>query len=128
MDATAIKRDVIGLLEQWTGRRQPVLMASSLYHDLGITGDHAREIMIDVAKRYGTSFKGFKFPSYFPKENEPVWNKLARKVGAKRKLKRFTVRHLASVIERGSWFEPGAKHSVAPRPRTSKRAQDQRPA
>jgi hypothetical protein len=128
LDIDTIRRDLIGLLEQWTGRRHPVVPDTALYHDLGITGDHAREIMFDIAKRYGTSFKGFKFVSYFPKESEPVWNKLARRIGVRRKLKRLTVRHLVAVIVYKSWFEPGAKHATAQRSKTPKRVADQRSA
>jgi hypothetical protein len=128
IDSDTIRRDLIGLLEQWTGRRHPVLQDTALYHDLGITGDHAREIMFDIAKRYGTSFKGFKFAAYFPKESEPVWNKLARQIGVRRKLKRLTVRHLVAVIAYKSWFEPGLHGSGAQRPRTPEQPMDQQSA
>jgi hypothetical protein len=61
-----------------------------------------------IAKRFGTSFEGFEWPTYLPNETQigPGWW-LAEKLGHHgTRWKRITVGHLLAVIEHGSWFEP----------------------
>jgi hypothetical protein len=88
--------------------RKPIPRSTAIYHDPRIAGDDAYELFEMIVKRFGTSFEGFQWPTYFPDETQigPLWW-LAEKLGHhETKWKRTTVGHLLAVIECGAWFEP----------------------
>lgn len=77
-----------------------------IYHDLGIGGDDAWELLDDVREEFGVDFSNFNFSKYFPDESEALPEKIARafKLGPKRPP--LTVDHLLKAIEVGRWEEP----------------------
>ena len=101
--------------------------STSPYHDLGISGDDALEMLEEIASRLNVSFEDFKLDRYFPQEVESFGEHLGRLLGRRPKRKRLTLQHLASVAERGSWFDPmpmsrlgsGVEMSVVPERRRS---------
>src|ERR1700722_20063525 len=96
------------MVQRIADTRKPIPQSAALYHDLGIAGDDAVELFEMIMARFGTSFKGFCWPTYFPNETQtgPLW-RLAEKLGHhETKWHRLTVGHLLAVIERGVWFEP----------------------
>ena len=77
-----------------------------LYHDLGLSGDDACEVIDAVSERFGTRFSGLRFEDYFPGEAEGLIDRLERLVGVAKARKALTVSHLAAVAGRGEWFDP----------------------
>jgi len=76
------------------------------YHDLGISGDDAFEMLEEIGKRFDVSFAGFQFDRYFPREVEALGEHFSRLLGRRPKRERLTIQHLAYVVERGAWFAP----------------------
>lgn len=107
-DMRGVEAEVIAAIDGVKPKRNPTTRESSLWHDLGINGDDAVELLEEIAKRYNVTFQDFWFPDYFPNETEG--GLLARlfewlEIPAA-KHRRFTVGHLLAVIERGHWFDP----------------------
>jgi hypothetical protein len=44
-----------------------------LFHDLGISGDDAAELLNDVHQKFGTSFAEFPFVDFFPTRPRRSW-------------------------------------------------------
>jgi hypothetical protein len=103
----AIDADVVLLIQRILASIEPISMSAAIFHDLGIAGDDAHELLKDVTARFGTSFAGLDFHSYFPEFEAFVWH-WASRLGFRPKHKVLTVAHLVAAIERGSWFEPPA--------------------
>lgn len=108
MTPDEIERELIEMIRPFTGRWEAVNRTTEIYHDLYIAGDDASELLDTIAARFGTSFEGLWFPTYFPNEGEvgPLgyW---AMRLGHRDKKRRpITVAHLVSIIERGRWFDP----------------------
>jgi hypothetical protein len=102
-----IEGELIGLIGKWDGGRHPITSQSALYQDLHIVGDDLYELFVEITKRYGTSFEGFRFDIYVPDESTALWYYCAMRLGfCRNSFPRFTVAHLAAVIHRGLWFEP----------------------
>ena len=79
---------------------------TSPYHDFGISGDDASELLEEIAERFNVSFAGFQFDRYFCEEVDALGEHLLKLIGLAPKRERLTVQHLASVAERGAWFNP----------------------
>ena len=82
--------------------------STRLGEDLGIDGDDWDEVLLAIVGRWRTDFTGFNVYDYFGEE--PSLHSLivaVTNLWAGKRLKPLTVGHLAAVIERGSWFEPG---------------------
>jgi hypothetical protein len=77
-----------------------------LFHDLGISGDDAAELLNDVHQKFGTSFAEFPFVDFFSDETEALMAHLARRLGLRSRRKSLTLGHLVKVVEKGTWFEP----------------------
>jgi hypothetical protein len=93
------------ILSKFVGARQ-VAMQTELYHQLGIAGDDASELLEEVHERFGTSFFGFQFDDYFPNESDAVGDHVLRLVGFRSPKKSFTLGHLLTVVSIGRWVEP----------------------
>jgi len=107
-DVDAAEPELIVMLRRVLDSRQRILRSATVYHDLRISGDDAYELFEMITARFGTSFAGFNWATYFPNETQtgPIW-RLAERLGHhETKWQRLTVGHLLAVIERGSWFEP----------------------
>ena len=101
------------ILNYFAGRSGPIAEDMRIYHDLGIGGDDASELLEEIHSTYGTLWTGLQFDTYFPNEGEVFWKLWARRFGVKEaKLKPMTVRHLLDVIARGNWFDPPAGNPV----------------
>lgn len=74
----------------------------SPYHDLGISGDDAFELLKEIGERFDVSFAGFQFDRYFPQEAEALGEHFSRLLGRRPKRERLTIQHLAYVAERGA--------------------------
>ena len=46
----------------------PVFEDAALFHDLGLYGDDASDLLADICDQFPVSFEGFDFGSYFPDE------------------------------------------------------------
>lgn len=77
---------------------RPATMSSKIYHELGVTGDKAWELLTDIARKFSISFEGFEFNLYFSDELEPS--------DSEKKRRPLTVAHLVDVARKGKWFEP----------------------
>jgi Protein of unknown function (DUF1493) len=92
-------------------RREPlhrITPTTRLGEDLGIDGDDWDEVLLAIVARWQTDFTGFDFYDYFGEE--PSFHSLIvviKDLWTGKRLKPLTVSHLAAVIDRGSWFEPG---------------------
>jgi len=106
-DTASIQRDLISILGDWTVQRGPIGPETAIYHDLHLAGDDAHQIVLEIVKRYGTSFEGFNFDTYFASEYAAAWRYWSAKLGfPDTKRPRLTVAHIVRVIERGQWFTP----------------------
>jgi hypothetical protein len=104
-DRATIERDLIPMIQRFGDSRKRVLLSAAIYHDLRIAGDDAGELLDEISKRFGTSFREMHFPTYFPIETEVFGSHWANVFGFKdKKRPRVTVEHLIAVIERGHWF------------------------
>ena len=79
-----------------------------VYHDLGIGGDDAWEMLGKIASGSALDFSGFVFSRYFPDETEVFGEHVAKAFGRRSKRQPLTVQHLASVVELGNWFDPAS--------------------
>ena len=86
--------------------REKVLAQTELYHELGIAGDDAVELLEDVHERFGTSFSDLEFDDYFPVVSEATGGRLSRLLGIRSNKRPLTFGHLVRVVERGRWFDP----------------------
>jgi hypothetical protein len=83
----------------------PIEDKTLIYHDLWIAGDDAGELLEEIHAKFGTSFKGLDFHSYFPDDLDATCYWIGSWFGLKDKRKSLSFGHLARVIEAGSWFE-----------------------
>jgi hypothetical protein len=100
-----VDQAVFGIVAKIAAARS-VTRNQRLYHDLGLAGDDAVELLDEVHARFGTGFTDFRFYDYFPDEGEVVWDRLERLLRIAVRRKPFTVAHLTAVVRRGVWFEP----------------------
>lgn len=78
-----------------------------IYHDLGIGGDDAGELLDEMQDKFGVLFDGFDFQKYFPNEHEIFWLHIAKLLGRTDKAhKPVSIGHLKQVVLRGKWFDP----------------------
>lgn len=78
-----------------------------LFHDLGMGGDAANDLLEGIHRRFGTSFREFDFESYFPGEHDAFWFfHLRRFKWVARQKKDLTLGHLIKVVQAGKWFGP----------------------
>jgi hypothetical protein len=101
-----LTRQVIELLSGWAGPKKAIGPGTSV--NRVVDGDDAGEFLEEIFLRFGTSFEGLHFRSYFVDEPEAIFRHWALKLGFKDKMQPLPVRHLVEVIERGSWFDPPA--------------------
>jgi hypothetical protein len=107
-DADAAEPELVAMVQRMKCNHKQVPRSAAIYHDLRIAGDDAWELFEMIADRFGTSFTGFDWPTYFPNETQmgPIWW-LAERLGHhETKWHRLTIGHMLAVIERGAWFEP----------------------
>jgi len=106
MTSDIAEPELIAMVQRITRSRKTISRSAAIYQDLGIAGDDAYELFGMISARFGTSFQGFDWPSYFPNETEGLFFYWAAKMGLRDKKRRtLTVGHLLAVIERGTWFE-----------------------
>ena len=87
--------------------RENITPDTRLREDLGLDGDDWDDVLAAIARRWPIDWTGFDFYDFFGEE--PSWRSLylaVRDLITGRRLKTFTVGHLALVVQRGSWFEP----------------------
>lgn len=106
--------EFIGIIRRYTGKRTPIGLSSAVYHDLGVNGDVAEALLMEISERYSTSFETFDFRTYFRGEyGAALWlpaSLLGLKDGGRLPL---TVEHLLAVVRRGEWFPPSDLHAGA---------------
>lgn len=95
---------VIEILRGIIGRDKKIDRSTLIYDDLRISGDDAIELIERIHREFGTSFKSFRFPDYFPYESESLLYGVFLLFAQSRK-KPLTVGHLLDVVDRGEWFE-----------------------
>lgn len=72
----------------------------------GITGDDAAKLLYEVTSRFPVALEGFEFGRFFPSETEAFDAQIEDLIGLGGQRQPLTVQHLASVLERGAWFDP----------------------
>lgn len=77
-----------------------------LYHDLGITGDDAYELLENIQKRFGTNFRKLDFHKYFSADPDFITGLIERWFPSVITEKPVTIRHLVDVVRAGHWFDP----------------------
>ncbi len=103
------ERDILrGIVVKFTGCRESALNDETLLlDDLGLHGDDVDELLQEIHKAFGTSFRELDFGMYFPNETEGGWTyRIDTFLRPSRKKKPLTFGHLSAVVERGHWFEP----------------------
>jgi hypothetical protein len=101
-----IRADFAVILDRYIWRKA-VTDNIRLYHDLWLSGDDAFELLEDVQKKFGTSFRAMDFNIYFPYEGENYGAWLLSRLGfPPTKFRAVTVGHMLDVIARGAWFDP----------------------
>jgi hypothetical protein len=101
---------VMALIRPFVGKSKKITPSTRLFHDLGIGGDDAWELLESVAKHFGTSFADMEFGAYFSNEGESSIYYWFMRVGLFRsQIRPMTVAHLGAVVSKGSWFEPPPK-------------------
>jgi hypothetical protein len=101
-----IRKQLENIVRPFVGNKKVIADNSRLFHDLGISGDDASELLDKVNAAFGTLFNGFKFNSYFPNETEAFLSDFGRLLRLKSRRKSFTFAHLVQIVQAGSWFEP----------------------
>lgn len=95
------------LVQRIIGTKKPIRDADLIYHDLGIGGDDAGELLDDIHEKFKTSFEGLSFHQYFPNELDAFLLHIARLFGHKgKRYKPLSMGHLKDVIRKGKWFDP----------------------
>ena len=94
---------IFKLVRERSVYRGEITREHALYHDLRVYGDDAYEIIADLHSKFGTTFEGFGFTTYFPTEGL-FGDFFAWRLRDKRP--QLTIGHLIAVVERGHWFEP----------------------
>jgi hypothetical protein len=98
------------IVQTVAGPRRDLPDRTRLYHDLGVAGDDAVDLINEVHRAFGTTFEGFDFERYFPNEAEAMpahWvNSLRGLFGYSSRRKTLTFGHLVKVVKAGRWFEP----------------------
>jgi len=107
-DETAkLRRDaVVALIREIVGKREIVDTSTRLFHDLRISGDDAFDLLTEIHRKFGTSFKALDFHAYFPAEGDDFGWRLWKLFGYTDNQKALTLGHLLKVIEAGHWYEP----------------------
>jgi hypothetical protein len=106
--------EMIAFVAAETSIPQGKISASSrLYHDLGICGDDADELMQLFAKRFSVDMSAFEFHEYF--EDEPSlldWLRLFRKAAQRLSRRRalggprpVTIADMVRCAEEGRWTD-----------------------
>ena len=85
-------------------RIERIQPSSRLFHDLGIDGDDAEELLVALGKRFSLPIEDFPFSQYFGSEVGAGWRHLFMAVlGIGRaRLKPLTVQQLADWVEQRS--------------------------
>jgi hypothetical protein len=84
--------------------RKNISQSSRLYHDLGIAGDDAYELLETLHKKFGVKFDQLDFGRYFPNETDAGIFHIAKLFGFKGRWREMTVRDLIESIDRGAWI------------------------
>ncbi|MCC8018335.1 MAG: DUF1493 family protein [Rikenellaceae bacterium] len=95
---------LIELIEGFTGKLPyPSPDRLSLYHDLGIYGDDAGELLEKYSENFGVSLEGFRFGRYFPHKGDWLPAALWRFITFRkpRQYERLTVGDLQKGIDEG---------------------------
>ncbi|HEY3800714.1 MAG TPA: DUF1493 family protein [Caulobacteraceae bacterium] len=97
---------VMALVRRVSGA-ETIDAGTRLFHDLGLTGEQAIELLSQVGATFDVSFSAFERDRYFPDDDEAVGDELSRLLSlAPRDKAPFTVGHLIAVAETGGWFDP----------------------
>ncbi len=103
-----VRSDLEELILQNSGWGRPIFDGTELWHDVGVGGDDAMELLEYVHGKYGTRFDSLEFGDYFPNESMGLlWLAWKKRLGfSDTKHKSFTFGHLLAVVHKGQWFDP----------------------
>lgn len=99
--------DLIAIIRELFRFKEPLSEKTRLWHDLRLSGDDAYELLVDVRKKYGTSFESMDFGRYFPDETEGMFHSWAERFGMKSRFDPVTLGHLLAVVRAGRWYDEG---------------------
>lgn len=102
-------RDIV---QEVTGSRT-VTPNTRLWHDLSLGGDDIVELVERLEAKFGTSFADLPYADFFPDEGAALGAHLLKSLGLKDRRKPVTIQHMADVVKRGAWFDPGADSAGA---------------
>lgn len=102
-----LTEEIIALVRDIGGAKKKIDGRSRIFHDLGIAGDDAHELLENIRAKFNVSFVGFKFERYFPDEAEALGRHIANLFGRRGDDKApLTVDHLIAVAKQRAWFDP----------------------
>lgn len=103
--ADLLEAAVLEEIRKITGRKELQLF-QRIYHDLGLTGDDACELLDNIHARFGTTFHKLDFHQYFTDEPDLLTSLLEQLFKSLIKEKPVTIQHLVEVVRAGQWFDP----------------------
>jgi hypothetical protein len=86
--------------ERLPDRSHEISLESRLFHDLGITGDDADELLTDYVDAFQVDMTGFKFTDYFTSEPPSMFEKWSKQNSPRPPI---TVGDLVEIAQRGKW-------------------------
>jgi acyl carrier protein len=107
MNKVDIRLDVIEFLSNTLSIPQHRFTdEASLFHDLGVDGDDAVELLAEFSKKFGVSLDGFDFVEYFGVEGSPTILGFFAEVltnSNSKKLKRLEVNDFVRAAQNGEF-------------------------
>lgn len=112
-DRSAVFNEIKGFIESLDVTRKSITPDSQVYHDLGLRGTDAYELLQFVESKFSVDFAGFRFKRYFHGEYFGVKDIIRYMFGIYDESKaRLTVGHLVDVAMAGEWHEPNSENKA----------------
>jgi len=101
----SVRDGVLNIIRDYFKINDPINDETLIYHDLGIAGDDAGELLDEINAKFGAMFPGFDFHTYVPDDVDAFCYHIGKLFGIRDKRKGISFGHLVQVIEAGHWFE-----------------------
>ena len=98
-----VSEQLLLVVRKFAGENVQISGETQLYKDLCISGDDAAELISQIEKIYGVSFRNFRFDNYFPNEGEAAFYPVAKLFGYRSKKLPFRFGDLVDAIMKGKW-------------------------
>lgn len=94
-----------GMVRYIGGYKKPLEDAMCIFHDIGIAGDDAWELLEHIQKNGALHLMVFNSPSIFLMNMKRLAIIYASYWVSRTRKKRLTLGHLVEVVDAGHWFE-----------------------